>query len=111
MPENNLVSLPKPPSNATEEIKNRLWCHRFMIPLPLMEQSEVSNPLNPSQKIVQIQPKPQMSFIKCLKAECSLWNEKHGMCSDKLQAESLAGILDHFVMLEGQIKIIGGEGG
>lgn len=66
--------------------KNAPWCHRFMIPMPLMEQAEVLNPLN-GQKMVQITPKPQLSFVKCLGPGCAIWDRDSQQCGDLTRAQ------------------------
>lgn len=86
MPENSnglKVITPTPPQQP--QAPNAKWCHRFFIPMTFAEQRP--NPLNPREMMVE--PKANAVFVRCLGAECTLWDEHRKQCADRTKAIAL----------------------
>lgn len=81
------------------------WCHRFMVPMPLVEQT-----VNPLNKQVMVKPKAEMSFIQCLGDQCSIWVSSQKKCGDLVRAESLAEIA-RCTKSDHDLKIVDGAAG
>lgn len=74
----------KPPSlvknNAPtkEELAKRPWCHRIFTPVAYGEQVQL--PGHPAT----MQMKTDVSLMKCLEAQCTLWDLDAKGCVDKI---------------------------
>lgn len=76
MADNSIIHLTPP---KQPEAPNAKWCHRFFIPMTYAEQTPGG----------AVTPKASAVFVKCLGAECTLWDTLKLKCADKLKQESL----------------------
>ena len=63
-----------------------LACHRFFVPMPV--HHDIPGKVNGT---MECRNAAGMSFIPCLKDECTLWNRDKKVCSDRLANDAQAG--------------------
>lgn len=60
-----------------------VYCHRFMIPIPMVRSVEVPG------FGTKTEDASKLAFVPCLKEGCALWNVEKKKCSDVLKADAL----------------------
>lgn len=83
---NNDVLSGKLKSPTEKDMEKRPWCHKIYVPVSMGEQVNVPG------MGATVRVKTDLSLFKCIEGQCALWESGSRMCSDKLQAISLAKI-------------------
>lgn len=76
-------------------------CHRFMVPF-----SAILPVMNPITKQEQAQEVAKMNFVKCIRQNCAIWDEKKNQCGDKTKNQALDRLAHLMESKENAIQIL-----